>query len=58
MRPQYVRDHVEKKMCHVQWENTGDFPWWIKTSNGKVSIKRAWDGLRQKYPVNEDLKSI
>ncbi|KAH0689167.1 hypothetical protein KY289_016525 [Solanum tuberosum] len=33
-------------------------PWWTKSSTGKFSVKSAWEFLRQKADVNEDLKHL
>ncbi|KAH0680863.1 hypothetical protein KY284_021948 [Solanum tuberosum] len=35
-----------------------DKPWWIKSSTGKFTVKSAWEILRSRDEVSEDIKRI
>lgn len=42
----------------VQLENVVDRSWWTKNSTSKFTTRGAWELLRQKANINEDLKAI
>ncbi|KAH0682950.1 hypothetical protein KY290_021538 [Solanum tuberosum] len=56
--PEHVVDHIRNNMSQLKLVNQGDKPWWTVTSNGKFSVKSAWELLRVKENVCDDLKHL
>ncbi|PHU07815.1 hypothetical protein BC332_24304 [Capsicum chinense] len=56
--PNYVVEHVRNNMGLVCYENVMDKAWWTKNSNGKFSTKSAWELLRQRADIQDDLKAL
>uniref|UniRef100_A0A0V0IRF8 Putative ovule protein n=1 Tax=Solanum chacoense TaxID=4108 RepID=A0A0V0IRF8_SOLCH len=55
---EHVVDHIRNNMSQLKLVNQGDKPWWTVTSNGKFSVKSAWELLRVKENVCDDLKHL
>lgn len=56
--PDYVVQHIRSNMRYTQLQSKADKPWWTKISTGEFSVSTAWELLRQREDINEDLKKL
>ncbi|XP_015161594.1 uncharacterized protein [Solanum tuberosum] len=56
--PEYVVEHIRINFLYVQLGEEADKPCWTKSSRGNFRVKSAWELLRQKADMNEDLNLL
>ncbi|KAH0712259.1 hypothetical protein KY289_008218 [Solanum tuberosum] len=56
--PNNIIEHVRLNMGYIRLSGEVDKPWWTKSSNGKFTVKSAWDILRNRSISNNDFKKL
>jgi len=56
--PNNIIEHVRLNMGYIRLSGEVDKPWWTKSSNGKFTVKSAWDILRNRSICNNDFKKL
>lgn len=54
----YLVDHVQANLNSACLSDHNDQLWWTETSKGIFTVKSAWELLRRKTYINEDLTKL